>query len=514
MDNREMLNFWRNKLLDTGKRNNLINFKSTKLGSVDVVYPNFEDVFSKVEAGKVFEVYDNKNDLDEVEDYLKELVAISTRSLEEVDAVFADSEDYVKEHTVAFKNNQILLFNPKGDPKLALRNIARNGRSAIEETGVNIVYMAFGFLNWTEKGEPNEKMKAPILLVAVSIENSSPLKPYYVRVIDTDFAENGLPALECLEDAPYEGYHSEFEEEVADFLRENGYEVDCHVGCSALKVDIAVKSPTTPDYLMAIECDGSVYRSAKNTRDRDRLRQHVLERMGWNYYRIWSTDWFRNKENEKKRLLDAIKERAYNDIEELSLDDMIHGGEISFEDEITEEHFDFPKYKSANVLGIIRSARSNKMQVIKRIVEIESPISSSWLLSRISTLFGTILTASVRREYENLLATNCEILGIKRKDGFLFFGEVEYPMLRVPSDDLRREIEYIPLEELAKGLEKVIELNVTITDEQLFSYIRSRLGFRSLTEKIRFRLEKALQLSIDSGRVVKEGIILTINARA
>lgn len=91
MDNREMLNFWRNKLLDTGKRNNLINFKSTKLGSVDVVYPNFEDVFSKVEAGKVFEVYDNKNDLDEVEDYLKELVAISTRSLEEVDAVFADS---------------------------------------------------------------------------------------------------------------------------------------------------------------------------------------------------------------------------------------------------------------------------------------------------------------------------------------------------------------------------------------------------------------------------------------
>lgn len=329
-----------------------------------------------------------------------------------------------------------------------------------------------------------------------------------------DFAENGLPALECLEDAPYEGYHSEFEEEVADFLRENGYEVDCHVGCSALEVDIAVKSPTTPDYLMAIECDGSVYRSAKNTRDRDRLRQHVLERMGWNYYRIWSTDWFRNKENEKKRLLDAIKVRAYNDIEELSLDDMIDGGEISFEDEITEEHFDFPKYKSANVLGIIRSARSNKMQVIKRIVEIESPISSSWLLSRISTLFGTILTASVRREYENLLATNCEILWIKRKDGFLFFGEVEYPMLRVPSDDLRREIEYIPLEELAKGLEKVVELNVTITDEQLFSYIRSRLGFRSLTEKIRFRLEKALQLSIDSGRVVKEGIILTINVRA
>lgn len=190
MDNREMLNFWRNKLLDTGKRNNLINFKNTKLGSVDVVYPNFDDFFSKVEAGKVFEVYDNENDLDEVEDYLADLVAMSTGNSDEIESLFSDCGVYEKEHTVTFKDNQILLFNSKGDPKLSLRNIARNGRSAIEETGVNIVYMAFGFLNWTEKDEPNNKMKAPILLVAVSIENSSPLKPYYIRVIDADFVVN------------------------------------------------------------------------------------------------------------------------------------------------------------------------------------------------------------------------------------------------------------------------------------------------------------------------------------
>lgn len=328
-----------------------------------------------------------------------------------------------------------------------------------------------------------------------------------------DFAENGLPALKRSEDAPYEGYHSEFCEEVADFLRENGYEVDCHVGCSALKVDIAVKSPTTSDYLMAIECDGRVYESAKNTRDRDRLRQQVFERMGWKYYRIWSTDWFRNKENEKIRLLEVVKENTSNDTEELSIDDIVDSEEISFEEKVTDNHFDFPKYELANDSEIAKSVRFNKVLVIRKVVEIESPISADWLLNRLFFLFGTTLTAEVRREFEYLLATNCEILGIKRKDGFLFFGEVEYLMLRVPSDDLKRDIDHIPLEELAKGLEKVIELNVTITEEQLFSYIRSRLGFRSLTEKIRFRLQNALRLLIDSGKVVEDGDTLAINAR-
>lgn len=319
-----------------------------------------------------------------------------------------------------------------------------------------------------------------------------------------DFAENGMPALERLEESsPYEGYNSELENEVADFLRENGYEVECQVGCSALKVDLALKKPDGGDYVLAIECDGRVYRSSRSTRDRDRLRQQVLERMGWKYYRVWSTDWFRNKDNEKRRLLEAVRQ-AFDEVVELSDDILEELGEIddSFVEEVVEEHFDFPLYVNADVLGIIRSARSNKMRVIKRIVEIESPISSEWLLNRISFMFGTSLTAAVRREYESLLVANCEAFAIKRRDGFLFNNEVSYPMLRIPDGEYKRSVDHIPLEELANGLEKVIELNVTIAKEDLFSYIRARLGFRSLTERIRFRLERALQLLIDSGKVL------------
>lgn len=70
------------------------------------------------------------------------------------------------------------------------------------------------------------------------------------------------------------------------------------------------------NYLLAIECDGATYHSSKNARDRDRLRQTILENMGWKFYRIWSTEWFRNKLVEQEKLLhaanDAVENSAYS----------------------------------------------------------------------------------------------------------------------------------------------------------------------------------------------------------
>ena len=62
-------------------------------------------------------------------------------------------------------------------------------------------------------------------------------------------------------------------------------------------------------FLCGVECDGATYHSAKSARDRDRLRQEVLERLGWDLYRIWSTDWFRDPYGQTqllKRYLEAL----------------------------------------------------------------------------------------------------------------------------------------------------------------------------------------------------------------
>jgi hypothetical protein len=96
---------------------------------------------------------------------------------------------------------------------------------------------------------------------------------------------------------------SPFEEDVASAIRSLGYLADPQVGTAGFRIDLGVRHPDRPGaYLLAVECDGATYHSALWARERDRLRQDVLEHLGWRFHRIWSTDWFYNRKNELERL--------------------------------------------------------------------------------------------------------------------------------------------------------------------------------------------------------------------
>lgn len=96
---------------------------------------------------------------------------------------------------------------------------------------------------------------------------------------------------------------SPFETAVANALRARGHNVSMQIGVAGYRVDIAARHPTYPDrFVLGIECDGAAYHSAKSARDRDRLRQDALERLGWRLTRIWSTDWFQAPAKEADRL--------------------------------------------------------------------------------------------------------------------------------------------------------------------------------------------------------------------
>ncbi|HBK93097.1 MAG TPA: hypothetical protein DDZ68_15650 [Parvularcula sp.] len=82
------------------------------------------------------------------------------------------------------------------------------------------------------------------------------------------------------------------------------------VGSAGYFIDIGVKHPSWPyGFILAVECDGASYHSCRSARDRDRLRQEVLERLGWKFHRIWSTDWFNDPQKEAERLRLAIEQR-------------------------------------------------------------------------------------------------------------------------------------------------------------------------------------------------------------
>ncbi|MBP5972781.1 DUF4011 domain-containing protein [Brasilonema sp. CT11] len=104
-------------------------------------------------------------------------------------------------------------------------------------------------------------------------------------------------------------FDSPFEEDVYHTLVQDGYTIRTQVGCSGYRIDLAVVNNNRPgEFLLGIECDGASYHSSPTARDRDRLRQQVLEKLGWNIHRIWSTDWFRNKPDQVRLLIERIKQ--------------------------------------------------------------------------------------------------------------------------------------------------------------------------------------------------------------
>lgn len=126
------------------------------------------------------------------------------------------------------------------------------------------------------------------------------------------YCKTGIPYE--IVDATGRAPDSDFEVAVAQALRDSGFDCIPQVGVAGFFIDIAVVDPGNPGrYLMGIECDGATYHSAKSVRDRDRLRQGILERLGWHIRRIWSTDWYRNPQAELQpiiRELNKLKNEA------------------------------------------------------------------------------------------------------------------------------------------------------------------------------------------------------------
>ncbi len=104
-------------------------------------------------------------------------------------------------------------------------------------------------------------------------------------------------------------FESPFEVAVAQELRMRNWQVHPQVGVSSYRIDLGIVHPNAPGrYLAAIECDGAMYHSSAFARERDKIRQAVLENRGWKIFRVWSSDWWTNKEGAVKKLDAALRE--------------------------------------------------------------------------------------------------------------------------------------------------------------------------------------------------------------
>ncbi|WP_235042121.1 DUF4011 domain-containing protein [Vreelandella profundi] len=108
-----------------------------------------------------------------------------------------------------------------------------------------------------------------------------------------EYAERGASALGAAVHGSIGDFESPFEVAVARGLREKGWIVHPQIGVSAYRIDMGIVHPDKPGvYLAGIECDGAMYHSSVYARERDKVRQSVLEGLGWTLFRVWSTDWW------------------------------------------------------------------------------------------------------------------------------------------------------------------------------------------------------------------------------
>lgn len=164
-------------------------------------------------------------------------------------------------------------------------------------------------------------------------------------------------------------------EHICQAITDGGYEFQKAVGHSKFKVDIAVINPYNPEeYLLGIMLDGESYRQALNTKDREVAQISVLNGLGWELHRIWTMDWWDNRDKELLKLMQLLgeKKEAARQIYQRHADDPVEAAEEP--SEMIEE----PAETVIDVVaeGVIPEVRAEVELEEKTEVEIDSEESA------------------------------------------------------------------------------------------------------------------------------------------
>lgn len=415
------------------------------------------------------------------------------------------------------------LENVQGDERDVIFISIGYGRSADGN-----VSMSFGPLN-NDGGErrlnvliTRAKLRCEVFtnITADDIDLSR-TKRYSIQALKSFlyFAQHGK--LYTVEDFSGDLAESPFEEKVAERLTALGYTVRKQVGSRGFYLDLAVTDLDQPGrYILGIECDGATYHSARSARDRDRLRQQVLEGIGWRIYRVWSTDWFRNPERELKRLVEAIeqaKELLHVDDEE---GDAVITEPVLIERETAaEQEWDIPSYEIATVPREIAETEIHdhspkKLSLwVEEIVKVESPVHFDEMARRMIEAAGVARIGSrIRDCLQQAVKYAEDNKWIKVSEDFLWHRSMQEPVLRDRSNlpAAAKKIKYIAPEEMMMAIEKVVRASVAIQPEAAISMVAKLFGFSRVTEDMKADILGMIGRSIYQKYIVQEGELLKI----
>lgn len=290
------------------------------------------------------------------------------------------------------------------------------------------------------------------------------------------------------------GFGSPLEEHVARAIQRHGYAVDSQVGVAGFFIDLAVPHPEQAGrYLLGIECDGAQYHSSRCARDRDRLRQQVLEDRGWAIARVWSADWFRDPDGQTKKLIDVLAAVRARPAAGRTIAKLEPEPELARHAPANVTPPPHPvRYVEASfaipATPIHDLQRDELAEIVWRILEVEAPVHRDEIARRITGLWGLGRTgARIARAVDDAL----HLLESRKRtlaegDFFSISGRQVFPRDRGGADSANlRKAEYLPPSEIHAALRVAVSSNQGVDEERLLSEALRLLGFKTIGPQVR-----------------------------
>ena len=304
-----------------------------------------------------------------------------------------------------------------------------------------------------------------------------------------EFAARGTRAL------PVHAEHVEpdnpFARQIAVALEGRGFQTRCGIGCSAYKVDVGVIDPDRPDgYLLGILCENEQIFTATTARDRNLLQPSVLRGLGWQLYRVHILDWYENRQRTLEQLLHAIEDAKTQAKQEPVQAAPAPEHIPSFEREQTLTAVDrcipyssyVPELLGTPEQFYLPESKRAIMQVIRKTVETEAPVSRRAVLRHVLNAFGISRSGSRVEAVFDQAVQDCGISGTDTGDACWFWSREQNPeayrICRIPKEGTgKRPMEEICPQELCAGMLLILEDQVSMLRSDLLRETAKLFGY-------------------------------------
>lgn len=310
---------------------------------------------------------------------------------------------------------------------------------------------------------------------------------------------------------------------ITKILENQGYNVDTNIGNSEFKVDLGVIDPRNNNrYLLGILLDGPVYAECRTTRDRELSQASVLKGLGWNIIRMWSMDWWENKEIETDRLLDCLdklkndqsieEEKKQDSQDELKPVEYEEPGAVSSsESEINAKPYIVTKLPSTSLSSDDFMARKNASELKKRAMQVidnEAPITEGLLTKRLLQSYGITRVGTRVQGYLDDFYRNLSLKTTTQSDGQKIYWNAKqnpdnYDDFRAGKTDAdKRDSKDIPIIEAANAVYKIVSDQIALSSEDLAKEASKQLGFARMGSNLTALMEAAVELNKKAGHLI------------